>query len=1473
MSRRSVRAVVVGIESYVSESLPNISGPAMDACRFAAWLLSTGVSASQIDLLVAPLPENAESCRRITPHLKFLDPIAENVRQILYRELARSTSELLTIYWGGHGIMDEDQHRVLFFSDASDDYEDNLDISGYLSDLTTDQYDGHRKQQVVVDACAEFTDLFQQSRTLPRFRGPRGQQQPDFSQRVLLSTARGQQARNFPQGGYGVFSRALQAELDLQHTSCEIDFDTTTKNALHRMRKQLDGEFDLQTPIQLECYSGPERLWNEWIVPTQTAKMMQRIRAIDPFAGNRAAQLVALDESGSISKFLIKSERAFKDAGSVPGSNSAMDENAFAKGLYVTRNLEGILLRDILSGRQEPILVSGSPGVGKTSLLWGLGSQLALSAGMTVIFVRAPWLLSHRSQGAPLRPEIVLSAAASFVAKGQRVVTLIDTADTVVADDEGFASLLFLVDHISALGAQVVVTSRPEEARALPTTWSTPLHDGSQAVLGDFSQEPGENNAPSEYETAVASYAAAYATDAGDGIDTLVHQLANVVARRHSMAALCLRPLFLQLLFQLYSPNAVPENLSVTGLYDRYWHDRVERDQREYSYQPSSVPVRDLSEVAEFLGLEMLRLGSPEVRVSSIRPQPSNGSEDFLRGVEALVARGVGDVASGTFRFFHQTFFEYSAARALLKRAGHRSIDILLRQAKIRGTDFFLLAVLEQTWLCAWHRVDHRIAAVEIAKTLLRDDGATEDVVSVEFDALLQTAMNVIAQAPVVPDELLNSYLDKVASGPHDVVIPSLRLLPTPARRISAMETRAVSSGMGRRDKTRTQSIALFKRIADIAPGRAVALLDKIPITPEELQGLISANHPETEVHHRSLERELIPMIAELLPHEPFIVLSALDRIVQHARATGRRAIAVDVLTQLRSHHGSFGQAIALWADESTVGWPNDTQLFRATAELHRLPIAFSASAGELDSVLCEFEKALERTEHPGELSLSDSRVIAGTLLAAHELVELGCGSRLVGILLARTNPALHGLLHGGYLVPILNTGDIEVLQNIAQALADGLPAPREHHQTKEARWADTIRRAIERPDTTLEAAERVASMAVSLLAAAASPSVSEVWLSPDYLLSTVVKASAAGVASASQSLADLASGKATIPDAFSRFFSMRTREPEGSEEEVDTIVELLVSLNDHQGIHQLLDSSSANGQMTISWITDSLSRRSARLYEGILASLNSTKDVKKRKLAARLWGQSVSRGILPQPELHVLSECLNSFSEDAPPALLDILDRGFTDDLYGPHETMSILECIQQSSTTTTSPNAELRVRAKILSLKVTATCTAVADWPALIDAAFAQPVSVRGLASASSFAIADHRKGLVPDVTTRVSFLESFALRVEAEGTSRGASKDVANAWTHAIRETMALAGPPQHARLLSSLTVMNASFATQIADKLNLGNNMALHDAALAALENQRLDPAVRNKLAENMRASTRARGSSMWLDIDTDLDGDA
>ena len=159
-------AVLVGIEEYQVGRDWGVDGPALDACRFAQWLTSRGVPADQITLLVSPLPENAQAVAEQSKGYRDGVPDQATVRELFTRDLPSQKSGLFVLYWGGHGVIEQDERR-LFYADATLQDKRNLDLSSLLRFMRSDIFAGHLQQLVFVDASLTYATQLRFNTSLP----------------------------------------------------------------------------------------------------------------------------------------------------------------------------------------------------------------------------------------------------------------------------------------------------------------------------------------------------------------------------------------------------------------------------------------------------------------------------------------------------------------------------------------------------------------------------------------------------------------------------------------------------------------------------------------------------------------------------------------------------------------------------------------------------------------------------------------------------------------------------------------------------------------------------------------------------------------------------------------------------------------------------------------------------------------------------------------------------------------------------------------------------------------------------------------------------------------------------------------------------------------------------------------------------------------------------------------------------------
>lgn len=1456
---KQTRAVIVGVERYDHALLRDLNGPAVDACRFANWLVSRGVPKDNIELYVAPLPENVSTCQELAAGIDFKIPAEDLIHAFLLKELPQQSNDLLVFYWGGHGLMDNDQNRVLFTTDANETHKANVQLTALLSALRTDQYAGNRVQQVIIDACANFEEISRDFNTLPRRISSQGQQQPSMNQFAIFAADRGERARNDRAGSTGYFSKMLVEVLSQQDAVWPVNLTNVFEETHKRMQALMDKKLGQQTVVCID-YSAPGLgTITKWVESQKTRQMMSRITDTESSVESSARDVGVITD-GAVQRFFHRSRMALIDAGRVPGVELDDGESAFAGGLYVRRDLEAPLLAALQDPDVGPLLVTGKPGVGKTSLLWGLGSTLAAEAGVAVLFIRAPWMLRGRDEP-PFSSEVVVDSARTLAVEGKRVIVLIDTADTLVADEQGHASLVFLVDSLATDGHSVIITSRPEEAKMLPPGWSRRLATGLSTDLGDYSQDVPASGGTSEFERAVACHAKLFRVNYGTKIDVLIHQLVNTVARRQSMAMLCLRPLFLQMLFQLYAPNSVPEDLSVTGLYQKYWQDRVQQDRRD-SVSSTSVRGRDVGDTARLVGLEMLRQGSPEVNPRSVALPRTMDPDQYSTDLEALVGRGVGEMRAGTFRFFHQTFFEFAAAQGLLAAGSHAGLRVLLNRARTHPGDYFLLAVLEQTWLCAWQYTESRLPALreaeillsEMASVLQRDAKADAGAETTKLPvSLQQTAMRVVAQVPTGSPNLFELFEKIIGHGAVDLARQALRLLPTPGRTVGAVESKAILACANRWDRGRTPAIDAFGRLAEATPGIALGLLPNLAIVPEDVF------QETTEVKYH-VDPRLTSMIIELVPLDAEAALAALERIVRHAILTRQPAIAADVFSGLAAIEGELTETIVGWCARVRSGLKIAAEVGTSLALIHRNEAKMLIGRVGWPEACRLFARALARAEESKDPA-RDLDLVIGVLLAIDERTPETALGEVLASLLPVESPLVHAEFHHGALVPLLKFARGTTRGRIVSTLAAGLPVPKRKVEGLAARWSDTLRRTLERPECPPTTAADIGGSVVSNLSAGLHRSASSIWLDPDMLLMVAIKAAAGGDETAHQALKAAVAGEELITEAGKRYISQRARSREGAEEEASVVISLVLILGDNQAMLHLVRLNSLH-PIELSAENQSLLENNIK---DCLASASST----ERSLAARLFSAAVTNGVLALPPANDERLQLRQGFGAVNLAALEVLTYGFNIGHYTPDEIRSLVDPYLVDPRNSTGTESLAIREATRLEVKVFAATCSAGDWPMLLRKVFTGAPDTKCAINASSFVTDKHRLVPGPDTAEKTAFIIAFGTELAQANPSSAMCKDIINAWLPSIRVVTRGGGKASHAALLEALTHMESRFAAEVAGSLNLVVHRDLLDLANEVLDHSDLKAHVRERLAAVVRDAAQLSASSAWPELDDDV----
>ncbi|MEO8451868.1 MAG: caspase family protein [Gemmatimonadota bacterium] len=246
-------ALVVGIERYAMKECRDLDGPAHDACRFVDWLRRHEVPAANIRLFLSPLEANS-TVRPSDPAFagaRLAD--SELIRETLLNDLMPKAGDLLLVFWGGHGVSDDQDRRFLFYADATSGDRRNLNLDSLLRRFRTRDC-GIARQVFFVDACATLAEDL----AIPKDDyGDSGAAEPT-RQSVFYAAGIKQVAKNLNEEKTGLYAKHFLTALD-----AEPDFPPD----LERVQAAIDAVFDTlvaegkarQVPQRVEVVIGGNR--------------------------------------------------------------------------------------------------------------------------------------------------------------------------------------------------------------------------------------------------------------------------------------------------------------------------------------------------------------------------------------------------------------------------------------------------------------------------------------------------------------------------------------------------------------------------------------------------------------------------------------------------------------------------------------------------------------------------------------------------------------------------------------------------------------------------------------------------------------------------------------------------------------------------------------------------------------------------------------------------------------------------------------------------------------------------------------------------------------------------------------------------------------------------------------------------------------------------------------------------------------
>lgn len=364
--------------------------------------------------------------------------------------------------------------------------------------------------------------------------------------------------------------------------------------------------------------------------------------------------------------------------------------------VYVRRALEGEVdkwLGKAVESPAEGVLVAivAPGGSGKTSLLWHCQRKYSAGANQNAILCTAAQVSSLVDRGTFEKSlAALLDHARRLSAVGVQLVLCLDTFDVLVHREDLLAAGVSLIGGLLKSGASVVLTSRPEEMARVSLKDLAPEH--VVLYLQPYNDE--------EFAEAVERHCHAFYRGtpvSGADVQAQINRLKNLVGLGRPVKEVCLHPLTLRMLFELYAPGVIPEDINSHRLYTAYWVARVIHDRRA-GWQAPDSEARDLSAAAKALAGCMLKCGLPSLTHHQVTLLYAAGEVQESDVTELLSRNLLTRSELGSLEFFHQTFFEYAAARHLQDGAGSGLSDCFaaLRQ---HAHDGFRLPVHEQRLL------------------------------------------------------------------------------------------------------------------------------------------------------------------------------------------------------------------------------------------------------------------------------------------------------------------------------------------------------------------------------------------------------------------------------------------------------------------------------------------------------------------------------------------------------------------------------------------------------------------------------------------------------------------------------------------------------------------------------------------------------------------------------------------------------
>ncbi|HST21065.1 MAG TPA: hypothetical protein VLR90_08110, partial [Blastocatellia bacterium] len=326
------------------------------------------------------------------------------------------------------------------------------------------------------------------------------------------------------------------------------------------------------------------------------------------------------------------------------------------------------------------VSIIGDAGHGKSSLLWYLFDNLKSDERFRVV----PFLAQLEGNWSKIE-ETVLKLSQSLN-DAHKLVVIIDTLDIMVGMND--PSLAAMLNSLRSAGCLLITSSRRQEAERLFRL--TP--SDAQVELKRYTDL--------EARQAIRNYIdLAFPKSGISERERQFDKIWGLVEQQRDARELDMEPLILRMLFEAYVPEPIPPDINTQQVYKKFWDERVLLDRVVKDANERFARKRLCLLIARQIAFGGERSGKLSVDLLCNVWETERPSQFPYSTLEGLVSTGVLQWTEGAsaVQFFHQTFFEYTAAYDLISSEDsivEARVQTLL--SDVAAFDFFHAPILKQ---------------------------------------------------------------------------------------------------------------------------------------------------------------------------------------------------------------------------------------------------------------------------------------------------------------------------------------------------------------------------------------------------------------------------------------------------------------------------------------------------------------------------------------------------------------------------------------------------------------------------------------------------------------------------------------------------------------------------------------------------------------------------------------------------------